>query len=145
MRRILALVPTVSRNGVRLYFSQSGEGPAVLFHTGGRRRRADVGEPAPPWLIDNLAETSGEIFALTLDAWARATGAWEVIRKIQVPTLIAWGEDEEEGAETELAAARLPDGEAAVLPGFGHLQTFWHAEVTAPLVLDFLAARGIGG
>jgi hypothetical protein len=30
-----ASVPEITRDGVQLYFSVSGGGPAVLFHTGG--------------------------------------------------------------------------------------------------------------
>lgn len=96
-------------------------------------------EPAPAWLIDNLASTDTEMFALSLEAWADAPKVWDFLPRIAAPSLLVVGELEqgEPGAVDE-AVQRLPRGHAVVSPGFAHLQNFWHAEVTAPLISAFL-------
>ena len=98
-------------------------------------------EPAPGWLIDNLAGTETEMFALQLEAWASAPSLWDILPEVTAPTLLVVGELEA-GAPgaVEAAIARLPDGRAFVSPGCGHLQNFWHAEVTGPVIAEFLAS-----
>jgi pimeloyl-ACP methyl ester carboxylesterase len=100
-------------------------------------------EPCPPWLVDHLATTSTEMFALLLEGHSRAEGEWAWLPRIQAPTLIIAGSEEDEFGETAQAAAAVPDGEAVLLPGLGHLQAFWHAEKTAPIIRDFLAEHGL--
>jgi pimeloyl-ACP methyl ester carboxylesterase len=95
-------------------------------------------EPAPAWLIDNLATTETEMFALMLEAWAATPGAWELLPTVAAPTLLVVGGEEQDDGAAERAAAQLPNARAAVLPGYGHLQTFWHAEVTGPRIAEFL-------
>jgi pimeloyl-ACP methyl ester carboxylesterase len=97
-------------------------------------------EPCPQWLVDNLSETDAEMFVLQLEGWASAPTEWAVFPKITAPTFIVCGEHEDAG-EASLAASRLADGTAVVLPGYGHLQAFWHGEVTAPLIRDFLVSH----
>jgi len=99
-------------------------------------------EPCPRWLIDNLSATDSEMFAFQLEGWASAPTEWATFPGISQPTLIICGEHEDDG-EVELAASMLADGKATVVPGYGHLQTFWHAEVTGPLIRDFLVSRGL--
>ena len=100
-------------------------------------------EPCPPWLLENLSSTPTEMFALQLEAGLDAPSEWASFPKIAAPTLIICGEHEDAQGESALAAATVPDGEAVVLPGFGHLQAFWHGEITAPLIRAFLVARGL--
>jgi pimeloyl-ACP methyl ester carboxylesterase len=100
-------------------------------------------EPAPPWLIDHLSTTSTEMFAVALEAWAQGPNTWDALAGIKAPTLIVCGEHEQDDGEADRAAARLADGEAQVLPGYGHLQTFWHAEVTGLVISRFLKGRGL--
>jgi pimeloyl-ACP methyl ester carboxylesterase len=96
-------------------------------------------EPAPAWLVDNLADTPAEMFALLLEAWADED-SFDDLTRIACPTLLVCGELEQEPSAPSRAAGQLADGRAVVLPGFGHLQTFWHGEVTAPIVVDFLGS-----
>lgn len=97
-------------------------------------------EPAPPWLVDNLASTETEMFALQLEAWADAPNVWECLPDIEVPALLIVGELEQGGAgSVERAVQRLSRGRATVSPGYAHLQNFWHAEVTGPIISRFLA------
>lgn len=100
-------------------------------------------EPCPDWLLKNLCGTDTEMFALLLQGLHEGNSEWPWFRTITAPTLIIAGEHEDEQGETAAAAAALADGEHVLLPGFGHLQAFWHGEVTAPLVRDFLVRRGI--
>ena len=37
---------------------------------------AEEPEPAPGWLLDNLASTEAEMFALLLEAWASEPAGW---------------------------------------------------------------------
>lgn len=95
-------------------------------------------EPAPAWLVDNLCATSAEMFALELDGWADSPSAASHFARIAAPTLIVCGEREDPNGGTERAAARLANGEAVTLRGLGHLQVFWRADLTAPIIADFL-------
>jgi pimeloyl-ACP methyl ester carboxylesterase len=96
-------------------------------------------EPCPAWLLDNLSTTDAEMFALQLEGCLDAASAWEHFPLITTPVLIVCGELEDDG-EAALAASTLANVTAVVLPGYGHLQAFWHGEVTAPLIRDFLIA-----
>jgi pimeloyl-ACP methyl ester carboxylesterase len=96
-------------------------------------------EPAPRWLIDNLASTPTEMFALQLEGSADSPTSCAYFPLIQAPTLIVCGERENNDGAAELAVEALPDARAVVVPGFGHLQAFWRADVIAPIISDFLA------
>jgi pimeloyl-ACP methyl ester carboxylesterase len=94
---------------------------------------------APPrWLIDNLTATPTEMFALELEGWADAPNEFTYFANIDAPTLIVCGQHENTDGSAELAAATLKDGVSVVLPAFGHLQAFWRADVTAPVIQDFV-------
>lgn len=95
-------------------------------------------EPAPTWLVDNLCATSAEMFALELESWADSPPAGSYLPSITAPTLIVCGEREDLNAVGDLAAAGLPNREAVTLPGLGHLQIFWRADLVAPIIADFL-------
>ena len=99
-------------------------------------------EPCPAWLVDNLASTDAEMFALHLEGTLDAPSEWAHFPVIQAPTLILCGELDDDG-EVAIAASTLKHGSAIVLAGYGHLQSFWHGEVTAPLIRDFLASEGL--
>jgi pimeloyl-ACP methyl ester carboxylesterase len=104
---------------------------------------ADEAEPCPDWLLDHLSATSSEMFALLLEGHSRADGEWAWFPRIQAPTLIIAGSLEDESGETASAAAVAGDGRSVLLPGLGHLQAFWHGEITAPVIRDFLAEHGL--
>lgn len=98
-------------------------------------------EPAPTWLIDNLAATPTEMFALALEGWADEPSEFGSFAQIEAPTMIVCGEQENADGSAELAAAELRDGTAVVLPGLGHLAAFWRSDLTAPRISAFLARR----
>jgi pimeloyl-ACP methyl ester carboxylesterase len=97
-------------------------------------------QPAPEWLVDNLAGTHAEMFALLLEAWASAPTYWDDFPHVQVPALLICGEDEEPGAaeNARLGGDTLPNGTAVILPGLGHLQAFWRTDQTIPPLVAFL-------
>lgn len=95
-------------------------------------------EPAPEWLVDQLCTTETEMFALLVEGWSQASNGWELLPRISCPALLIIGEHEADGESARRSAAQMADGRVEVLPGFGHLQAFWHSEVTAPLIRDFL-------
>jgi pimeloyl-ACP methyl ester carboxylesterase len=103
---------------------------------------ANEDEPCPTWLMDNLSTTDAEMFALQIEGCLNAATEWTHFPLIAAPTLIVCGELEDDG-EAALAASTLANGTAIVLPGYGHLQVFWHGEVTAPLIRDFLVSNGL--
>jgi len=37
----------------------------------------------------------------------------------------------------------VQDGQAVLLPGFGHLQAIWHGEIGAPAIRNFLISRSL--
>ncbi|HWF40515.1 MAG TPA: alpha/beta hydrolase [Acidothermaceae bacterium] len=104
---------------------------------------AQESEPAPGWLIDNLAQTPADMFAHMLEAWADTPSALADFAAITAPTSLICGENEVADGDVARVVDLLAKGSAIVIPGFGHLQTFWHAEVTAPLIVEFLRTQGI--
>jgi pimeloyl-ACP methyl ester carboxylesterase len=100
---------------------------------------ASENQPAPPWLMDNLAATATEMLALEVEGWADGPTDCEAFPNIDAPTLIVCGEFENTDGAAEIAVKALSRGTAVVMPGFGHLQGFWRSDVTAPLIRDFLA------
>jgi pimeloyl-ACP methyl ester carboxylesterase len=100
-------------------------------------------ERPPDWLVDNLADTDAEMFALMLEAWADEPGIWTQFPAIQAPALIICGEHEEPDAvsHAQLAARTLPRGSAAILPDLHHLQAFWRTDESHPPLTSFLHAR----
>jgi pimeloyl-ACP methyl ester carboxylesterase len=101
---------------------------------------AEEPEQAPGWLMDNLAETQPEMFALVLEAWATGPAVWADFPHVQAPSLVICGEHEEPSAtqNAQLAAAALPQGASVVLPGLWHLQAFWRTDQTLPPLTRFL-------
>lgn len=97
-------------------------------------------EAPPQWLIDNLSTTSSEMFALPLEAWTSAN-IWDGLPDISAPSLLVSGTEECTQEAMDAAVARIPDCQGLRLEGYGHLQAFWHAEVTAPAILSFLQSK----
>jgi pimeloyl-ACP methyl ester carboxylesterase len=103
------------------------------------RMSASETELAPKWLMENLAATPTEMFALEVEGWADSPNECAYFPRIEAPTLIVCGEFEDTDGATKLATEALPNGTAVVMPGFGHMQAFWRSDVTAPIISDFLA------
>jgi pimeloyl-ACP methyl ester carboxylesterase len=104
------------------------------------RIAAEEPQRPPDWLVDNLAGTDAEMFALLVEAWAEEPGSWVDFPAIQVPAMIICGENEEPqaAAHAELAAQRLPHGSVEVLPRLHHLQAFWRTDLSCPPLIGFL-------
>lgn len=100
----------------------------------------------PDWLIDNLAETDAEMFALLVETWAGQAGSWAEFPAIQAPALIICGENEEPDAarNAALAARAMPHGSVVILPGLYHLQAFWRTDQSGPPLSAFLQEHWSG-
>lgn len=97
---------------------------------------------APSWFIDNLAATDSEMFALLLEAWARAPARpWDDLPAIPVPTLLVSGTEECPQSAVRAAVQRLPAGQAERIAGLGHLQAFWRSDLVAPHVAAFVTTH----
>jgi pimeloyl-ACP methyl ester carboxylesterase len=95
-------------------------------------------EPAPDWLIRQLAdETEHEVVARELECFA-GWSAWPLLGRIEAPTLLIAGEHESEHLLD--AAAALPNAGIVVLPAVGHLGAFFHSELVLPHVVRFLTS-----
>lgn len=110
------------------------------MRTAMERIAAEEPQRPPDWLVDNLAGTDAEMFALLVEAWAGEPGSWAEFPAIQAPALIICGENEEPGAgpHARLAAQTLPHGSVAVLPGLHHLPAFWRTDQSCPPLTGFL-------
>jgi pimeloyl-ACP methyl ester carboxylesterase len=120
----LEIATGVRQAGVRTYVEEMSAGET---------------EPAPEWLIENLAATSSDMFALELEGWAGAPSEWDNFSRIHSPVLIVCGQLENPDGAAELALGAMPTARVVVIPGFGHLQAFWRTDVTVPIISDFLA------
>jgi pimeloyl-ACP methyl ester carboxylesterase len=102
-------------------------------------------EPLPPWMFESLAATDPEVFALLLEAGLEDECVlWDFFADVRSPTLLVVGGREDGGnADRNVAGAAglIGDAETLVVPGLGHLGVFWHAELSLPTVLQFLAGR----
>jgi len=88
-------------------------------------------EPPPAWLLENLRGTDTEVFAGLIEGLSDdSAGEWGDLDRVRCPVLIAWGEKEQAVEPTE---------QVVVLPGLSHLQVFYRADLTIPLITDFLA------
>lgn len=99
-------------------------------------------EPPPAWFLENLCETSIDAFALPIVAAQNAVPLWETLAEVTVPTLLVCGSDEVGADALHAAAHRCPQGSSVRLQGYGHLQAFWHAEVTGAAMAQWLDERG---
>ena len=85
------------------------------------------------------------MFALRLEAWAPASlGIWDDLPRIDAPTLFIAGSEECLPCDFDAAVTRTPKARGLLLPRFGHLQTFWRSQVTAPVIADFVATLQVG-
>lgn len=117
------------------------EGDLEEWREGARLVRAEglapllAGEEIPKPLLENLLATDSEVIARGLECIAGWT-PWPLFPRIAAPTLIVAGELEDEGCAA--AAARLPNGRAAILPGLGHVGAFTDSEAVLAHVRPFL-------
>jgi pimeloyl-ACP methyl ester carboxylesterase len=97
----------------------------------------------PDWFADQMRDTDPEMFALQLEAWTSWAGPWHEFGRVVAPTLLVVGEREEgddgsAGEHAKQAAAALPSGRHAMLPGLGHVMAFVRSDLVLPRVLEFL-------
>jgi pimeloyl-ACP methyl ester carboxylesterase len=86
----------------------------------------------------NVRETDPRMGALRRLAWRNWHGPRSVIRHVSAPVLVILGEKEDPHHTTEKFVAALPDGNLVILPGHGHLSSFYRSDVTIPHAIPFL-------
>jgi magnesium chelatase accessory protein len=118
-----------------------GEIPAFIYKsTGSRIDLRGIG------FYERLMKTSGHIGgALALMANWDLRALEQALPTLDLPIMLAHGERDRTipAATSHTVAARLPRGEALILPGLGHLA---HEEAPgqhAALILDFARAQGL--
>ena len=99
-------------------------------------------ERPPAWFLENLYETSDDAFALPIVAARHAEPLWDTLADVAVPTLLVCGSEEVDAAALQAAERRCRQGSSVRLDGYGHLQVFWHAAVTGPVMARWLAEHG---
>ena len=95
-------------------------------------------ETPPAWFLENLCGTSADAFALPIVAAQDAPPLWETLAAVTVPALLICGSEEVDAVSLRSAERRAQDGASARLEGYGHLQVFWHAEVTGVSISKWL-------
>jgi pimeloyl-ACP methyl ester carboxylesterase len=95
-------------------------------------------ETPPAWFLENLCETSDDAFSFPIVAAQHAPPLWETLADVTVPTLLICGSEEVDAASLRSAERRAPDGSSARLDSYGHLQVFWHADVTGAVIAKWL-------
>ncbi len=93
----------------------------------------------PDWLWLQFLETEADVLALELEAWAAWPGAWALAERIRCPVLLLAGAHEDPAGELAALAARLPDGDAQLLDGAGHVGAFLAAADALARARPFLA------
>jgi pimeloyl-ACP methyl ester carboxylesterase len=101
-----------------------------------------------PWFVEQMRSTDPEMLALQLEGLA-GTSHWQVLERIQAPTLLVVGELEEgpDGAaarNARTAADRIPRGRPVVLPDLGHCGAFERSDLVLAHVVPFLASVDLG-
>jgi pimeloyl-ACP methyl ester carboxylesterase len=110
---------------------------------GGRRTEADLAEYVRPF--------AGAAGARALSRWllsldGRGLPDEEALGRLEVPTLVLWGEDDPffPPAVAERLGEALPMATVALLPGCGHFLPEEAPETIGPLVAEYLRSRYLG-
>ena len=80
-------------------------------------------------------QTSDDAFALLIVAAEHARSLWETLADVNVPTLLICGSEEVDAVSLRVKQSAAPlDGTSVRFDGYGHLQLFWHADVTGAVI-----------
>jgi len=139
-------------------FQQLAEGknPLIVQRPGDLARLAEFVMSQPPfvpWPLSAAIERrllarqviNHKIFADILGTRQRyqsLTDPLVLLRRIQAPVLIIWGEEDRvlDASSVTVFVSALPQAEVAVLPAIGHVPMLEAPKQTAALLLDFLSS-----
>ena len=93
----------------------------------------------PEWFAAQMLATDPEMFATSLEAWARWQGSWTVAPRIRVPVvLVGAALDEGTAHAIEAFAARIPDHWLVVERGVGHAGLFARSDLVLGALEPFI-------
>ncbi len=142
----LQIIPGLGELSIAL--SRTRLGASVYTRTRARFAFADPSHAPGDWLAEQrrLARLRG-VLSSSLAAkrevirlHGQKALVLDALPRLNMPTLVLWGENDRllPPAHAHTAAARLPAGRAAVIPGAGHLPQLEHPERFIATVLGFL-------
>jgi pimeloyl-ACP methyl ester carboxylesterase len=99
---------------------------------------ADAMEPLPGWMREVMLRADGHALALQLLADAGEMSPLSDLGRVTTPALLLAGEHDPRLHLIRITGDGLRQAEVAVLPGCGHFDTFARADLTVPLVREFL-------
>ena len=95
-------------------------------------------EPLPGWMREVMLRADGHTPALQLPADAGEMRPLSDLGLVTTSVLLLVGEHDSRLHLIRITGDRLRQAEVAVLPGCGHFDTFARADLTVPLVREFL-------
>ena len=111
---------SVVRAGSRIEYEVTGDGPL------------------PGWMREVVLRADGHALAFQLLADAGEMSPLSDLGLVTPPALLLVGEHDPRLHLIRITGDRLRQAEVAVLPGCGHFDTFARADLTVPLVREFL-------
>jgi len=99
----------------------------------------DEGYRGPESIVQNMAATDPEMFALELDQWRQWDGPASVLRRLRVPVLLLQAERSYSGEDREAMRQMNPRSRTRLLPGVGHLGAFGSVDLVLPPLREFIS------
>ncbi|MGA8711136.1 MAG: alpha/beta fold hydrolase [Thermoplasmata archaeon] len=99
----------------------------------------DEGYRGPESIVENMAATDPEMFALELEQWTQWDGPASVLRHLRVPVLLLQAERSYSEEERRAMTQMNPRSRSRVLPGVGHLGAFVSVDLVIPPLREFLS------
>jgi len=99
----------------------------------------DEGYRGPESIVENMAATDPEMFALELEQWTQWDGPASVLRRLRVPVLLLQAERSYSEEERRAMTQMNPRSRSRVLPGVGHLGAFVSVDLVIPHLREFLS------
>ena len=95
-------------------------------------------EPLPGWMREVMLRADGHALTFQLPADAGEMSPLSDLGLVTTPALLLVAEHDPRLHLIRITGDRLRQAEVAVLPGCGHYATFARADLTVPLVPEFL-------
>lgn len=99
----------------------------------------DEGFSGPESVVENMAATDPEMFALELDQWRQWDGPASVLRRLRVPVLLLQAEQSYSEEDREVMRQMNPQSRSRLLRGVGHLGAFGRVDLVIPPLREFIS------
>jgi pimeloyl-ACP methyl ester carboxylesterase len=97
------------------------------------------GYHGPESVLENIAATDPEMFALELEQWRQWDGPASVLRRLRVPVLLLQAERSYSEADREEMRRINPRSKSRLLPGVGHFGAFAGVDLVMPPLRKFVS------